>query len=179
MKTILATERLLLRELTPEDAAFAFELNSDPEVLRYTGDGPFDSVEEARTFLENYPDYARNGFGRWGVVLRETGELLGWCGLKRDRETQEIDLGFRFFRRNWNSGYATEAAQACLQWGFGQKMERIVGRAMKTNTASVRVLEKVGMRFVEPFEEDGETWQLYQILRADFRSDIKHPQAGI
>jgi [ribosomal protein S5]-alanine N-acetyltransferase len=167
MKTILETERLLLRELTPDDAAFAFELNSDPEVVRYTSDGPFDSEEQARTFLENYSDYVHNGYGRWGVVLKETNELLGWCGIKRDRETQEIDLGFRFFRRNWNKGYATEAASVCLDLGFNQlNMERIVGRAMKANTASARVLEKVGMRFVEEFEEDGDIWLLYEIVDA-------------
>ena len=167
MKTILETQRLLLREITPEDAAFAFNLNSDPDVLRYTGDEPFDSVEEARTFLENYSDYARNGFGRWGMELKETGELIGWCGLKRDRETQEIDLGFRLFQSCWNKGYATEAATACLNLGFNEwNRERIVGRAMKANLGSIRVLEKVGMQFVEEFEDEGDTWMLYQMLDA-------------
>jgi [ribosomal protein S5]-alanine N-acetyltransferase len=163
----LQTQRLLLRELTPNDARFAFDLNSDPEVLKYTGDEPFSSVEEAREFLGNYSDYQRNGFGRWGVVRKDTGELIGWCGLKRDRETNEVDLGFRFFRKNWNKGYASEAAFACMEAGFGQfGIDRIVGRARKENTYSIRILEKVGMHFVEDFEEDDNSWKLYEMLNA-------------
>jgi RimJ/RimL family protein N-acetyltransferase len=159
----LETERLFLRELTPDDAAFAFELNSDPEVIRYTGDGPFDSVEAARTFLENYTDYERNGFGRWGAELKATGGLIGWCGLKRDRDTGEVDLGYRFFRRHWNNGYASEAAIACLKTGFSHfAVDRIVGRAAKENVYSWRILEKIGMSFVEEYEEDGEQWKLYK-----------------
>jgi ribosomal-protein-alanine N-acetyltransferase len=161
----IQTERLALRKMTPEDASFAFELNSDPKVVQYTGDGPFESVEAARTFLENYSDYERNGFGRWAVVLKNTDETIGWCGLKRDRETGEIDLGYRFLRKHWNKGYASEAAIACLDAGFRQfAMDRIVGRARKENVYSIRILEKVGMQHVADFEEDGESWVLYEML---------------
>ena len=162
---IAETQRLILRELTPDDAQFAFDLNSDYEVLKYTGDEPFDSVEDARTFLENYSDYQRNGFGRWGVVLKETGKLIGWCGLKRDRETQEVDLGYRFFQESWNKGYATEASVACLEIGknnFG--LEHIVARARKENPASYKVMEKLGFSFEKDFLEDDETWVLYAII---------------
>lgn len=158
------TPRLLLRELTPDDAAFAFALNSDPLVLQYTGDKPFSSIEEAREFLQNYSDYQRNGFGRWGVVLKDNGKLIGWCGLKRDRDTGEADLGYRFFRSEWNKGYATEASEACLETGlkhFG--LTEIIARAMKNNPVSYRVMEKLGFSFVEHFEEDGHTWVLYRI----------------
>jgi RimJ/RimL family protein N-acetyltransferase len=161
---IAETQRLILRELTPDDAQFAFDLNSDHDVLKYTGDEPFDSVEEARSFLENYSDYHRNGFGRWGVVLKETGKLIGWCGLKRDRETQEVDLGYRFFQESWNKGFATEASVACLEIGktkFG--LEHIVARARKENPASYKVMEKLGFSFEKDFLEDSETWVLYAI----------------
>ena len=162
---IAETERLILREMTPDDAQFAFELNSNPEVLLYTGDDPFDSVEQASEFLENYSDYQRNGFGRWGVVLKETGKLIGWCGLKRDRETQEVDLGYRFFQESWNKGFATEASIACLEIGknrFG--LERIVARARKENPASYKVMEKLGFSFEKEYLEDDETWVLYAII---------------
>lgn len=163
----LETERLFLRELTAGDAGFAFALNSDPEVVRYTGDGPFASIEEAQTFLQNYPDYARNGFGRWGVELKASGELIGWCGLKRDPDTGEVDLGYRFFRKDWNKGYATEAAIPCLHAGFDRfHIDRIVGRAAGANRYSWRILEKIGMRFVEDFEDEGELWKLYEKLNA-------------
>lgn len=160
----LQTPRLTLRELTPDDAQFAFDLNNDPEVVRYTGDGPFESLEEARTFLENYSDYQRNGFGRWGVELKETGQLIGWCGLKRDRETGEVDLGYRFFRQSWNNGYATEAGQACLKVAPSFEISEIIARADKANPASWRIMEKLGFSYVEDFEEEGATWVLYRIL---------------
>lgn len=163
---VVTTPRLLLRELTPADADFAYELNNDPEVLQYTGDEPFDSVEAARNFLENYSDYKRNSFGRWGVVLKETGTLIGWCGLKRDSETGEVDIGYRFFKKDWDKGYATEAASACLDKGFSVfRIDRIVGRARKDNAASIRVLEKLGMHFVEDFEEDGDRWVCYALVK--------------
>lgn len=157
------TERLILRELTPADASFAFELNNDPEVVRYTGDGPFDSLEEARTFLENYSDYKRNGFGRWGVALKSTGDLIGWCGLKRDRETGEVDLGYRFFRASWNQGFATEAGKACLEIAPKLGITEVIARADKANPASWQVMKKLGFTYVEDFEEDGNTWVLYRI----------------
>lgn len=144
---VIITERLELREFDPSEAKFYFDLNNDPEVMRYTGDVPFNSVEEAKLFLENYDHYDLHGFGRWSVYLRDSEILLGWCGLKQlDEET--IDLGYRFFRKYWNKGYATEAAQACIKYGFLElKLNQIVGRTAKENKASVKVLEKVGMNF--------------------------------
>jgi RimJ/RimL family protein N-acetyltransferase len=118
MKIILETERLLLREMTADDAENAYELNSDWEVIKYTGDEAFESVEAAKTFLENYKDYEKNGFGRWAVMLKETGEYLGWCGLKLNETIKEVDLGYRFSRRNWGKGYTTESSKACLEYGF-------------------------------------------------------------
>jgi len=161
---ILTTDRLVLREILPSDADSMFELNSDPEVLKYTGDDPFESVAATREFLENYSDYQRNGFGRWAVILKETGELLGWCGLKRDRDTNEVDIGYRFLQKHWNKGYATESAIACMRFGAEQlKLERIIGRARTENIASIRVFDKLGMTWVSNFEEDGESWVLYAI----------------
>ncbi|MEY3399235.1 MAG: hypothetical protein RL220_1829 [Bacteroidota bacterium] len=148
-RNVADTPRLRLRELSPDDAQFAYELNQDPEVIRYTGDGPFGSIEEAGDFLRAYDHYARYGFGRWGVESKETGELLGWCGLKYTADVNEYDLGFRFFRRNWNKGYATESAMKSLEIGFNQfQMTEILGRVARDNHASRRVLEKVGMTFL-------------------------------
>lgn len=158
MKTnyILETPRLLLREFREEDAPHFFELNEDPEVIRYTGDPPFASVEAARQFLLDYDQYEKHGYGRWAVLLKPESarpEWIGWCGLKYIPELDETDVGFRFFRRYWGRGYATEAARACLDYGFGALgLKRIVGRAMKENAASVRVLQKIGMEFWKEFD---------------------------
>lgn len=143
-KYILETERLRLREMQPTDAEFAYALNLDEEVIRYTGDEAFGSVEEARHFLENYGSYSRFGFGRWGCELKSTGELIGWCGLKNDAGV--IDLGYRFFRKEWNKGYASEAALACLNYGHQTlQMDKIIARAAAQNAASIKVMQKIGM----------------------------------
>lgn len=146
---IAQTKRLLLREITPHDAEQAYLLNLDPEVIRYTGDESFKSIEEARIFLEKYDSYIKYGFGRWGVIDKNTNEFLGWCGLKYDSKTNEHDIGFRFFKKYWGKGYATESAQACLDLGFNKfNMPFIVGRAAKENLASIHVLKKIGLTYL-------------------------------
>ena len=147
MKNILETERLYLRQFTPDDASFHFALNSDPLVLQFTGDAAFSSEEGARSFLEQYDHYEKYGFGRWNCFRKIDGVFIGWCGLKFN-EVQEIDLGYRFFRKEWNKGYATEAANACLDYGFDiLKIKRIIGRVHPENSASIQVLKKVGMTY--------------------------------
>lgn len=157
-KIVIETDRLYLTEFQLSDAEHMYRLNLDPEVLKYTGDPPFASVEEASAFLERYDAYEKHGFGRWSVWLKEESVYIGWCGLKRNEEGL-VDIGFRFFRDRWNQGFATESARACLEYGFGQlQLDRIVGRADRANKASIRVLEKIGMRFwkEDSFEGIGE-----------------------
>lgn len=169
MEFLIETKRLRLQELTPDDAQHFYDLNADPEVVKYTGDPPFESVESARSFLENYDQYQKYGYGRWAVLLKETGEFLGWCGLKYLPESNETDLGYRFFQKHWGKGYATEAALACVEYGFKNLgLTRIVGRVMKANSASVKVLEKTGLRFAGEFEFQGHP-DLYYILDAPLK----------
>lgn len=158
------SKRLILRELTPEDAEQFYLLNTDHEVIRYTGDEPFESIESAKQFLEKYDQYQKYGFGRWAVILKADNSFLGWCGLKYTLEKDEVDVGFRFFRKYWNLGYATESAQVSLETGrekFG--INEIVGRAMKENLASVKVLEKIGLTYFEDFNFDGCEGVIYKI----------------
>ncbi|WP_211356894.1 GNAT family N-acetyltransferase [Phaeodactylibacter luteus] len=162
----IQSSRLVLRELCPQDAPWFKALNDDPEVVRYTGDGPFRGLPAARAFLEAYPAeaYLRYGMGRWAVCLR-TGhqEPLGWCGLKWHPATREADLGFRLFRRYWGQGFATEAAAACLAYGRGELgLARIIGRAMAANRASVRVLEKLGFVQERQIVFEGQPGLLYR-----------------
>ncbi|WP_027419609.1 GNAT family N-acetyltransferase [Crocinitomix catalasitica] len=147
MEHLIESERLILRELSIEDAVDFFRLNEDPEVLKYTGDLPFESVSEAKIFLENYNEYALNGFGRWAVIDKETHQFLGWCGLKLNEEGL-VDLGFRFYQNQWGKGYATEAAQASINYGLKQLgLNEIIARAAIENVASIKVLEKLNMKF--------------------------------
>jgi ribosomal-protein-alanine N-acetyltransferase len=150
MNVIIETERLLLRTFTLDDAPLVYELNLDPEVIRYTGD-PIRDLDHAREVLEQtiLPQYALYNHGRWAVHVKPDLTFIGWCGLKARPERNEIDLGYRFMQKAWGKGYATEAAFACLDYGF-QKLgiPRIVGRAMSQNIASIKVLEKCNMHYI-------------------------------
>lgn len=164
MKTILETDRLLLREFEISDAKNFYELNLNPNVIKYTGNKAFEDINEAKYFLENYSDYQRNGFGRWAVINKSNHEFLGWCGLKYDEKLNETDIGFRFFEHFWNLGFATESAKACIDYGFVKlNLKTIIGRAMKENSASVKVLEKIGLQYVRDFNFNGHDGVIYSI----------------
>ncbi|MEZ4918398.1 MAG: GNAT family N-acetyltransferase [Saprospiraceae bacterium] len=163
---LFESERLRYRNLTPGDAHAFFELNADPQVIQYTGDPPFESEAAARAFLVGYDHYQHYGYGRWAVENKETGAFIGWCGLKYDPAKQETDLGYRFFRTCWGKGFASEAAEASMQYGWENwPIQRVVGRAMRDNTASWKVLEKVGMHFVSAIDFEGKPGVLYAINR--------------
>ncbi|MCP3933212.1 MAG: GNAT family N-acetyltransferase [Bacteroidetes bacterium] len=169
MQVLFQTDRLAHRELRISDAEQLYALNLDPEVVKYTGDPPFRSVEDARLFLKNYRHYCRYEYGRWAVLLKEQEyKFMGWCGLKYTPELKEVDLGFRLFKKYWGMGFATESAKAALQHGFQHfDIPRIVGRAMKANQASIRVMEKVGMTYWKDFVFDGNPGVYYKIERID------------
>ena len=172
-RVIAETDRLLLRELTPEDAFHFYSLNEDPEVLKFTGDDPFVDLAEATRFLEQYKPYALYGMGRWAVIEKITNEWLGWCGLKFHPDGQWVDLGFRFYRRFWGMGYATESSMASLKYGFEKlNVKAIIGRARVENLASIRVLQKVGMRPEGAQVSEGKDWHRFSITRNDFKRAI-------
>jgi RimJ/RimL family protein N-acetyltransferase len=147
MKLILMTERLLLKEFELSDANEMFDLNSDTDVIKFTGDKPFKNIEEAQALITNYDQYEKYKMGRWTVLAKQTNEYLGWCGLKYHEDVKEVDIGFRFHQKYWGRGYATESAAACLKYGFENlNLNRIIGRVLKENMASIKVLEKIGMK---------------------------------
>ncbi|OYU95828.1 MAG: GNAT family N-acetyltransferase [Bacteroidetes bacterium B1(2017)] len=161
---LLETKRTYLREITADDAEKAYLLNLDSEVIKYTGDSSFESIDKAREFLEDYDHYKKYGFGRWGVIDKTENEFLGWCGLKYTKELDEFDIGFRFFKKYWNMGYATETAKACIDLGFEKLgITEIVGRARKENIGSIRVLEKIGLVYSKHFNFDGQEGVIYKI----------------
>ena len=161
---ILETQRLSLREMTPDDAENAYLLNLDPDVLKYTGDAPFGSIEEARNFLLKYDHYKKYGFGRWAVINKLDHEFIGWCGLRYVTDKNEYDVGYRLNKRFWNKGYATEAAKACIDIGFNKfNIKRIIGNVMKENIASIRVLEKIGMTYYKDEDCGQQPGMIYEI----------------
>lgn len=168
---IIETPRLILRPFEARDAQALFELNSNREVLRYTGDRPFHDTAEAAEFIEKYSDQNQPGFGRLAVTGIKDGEFMGFCGINRDPDSGETDLGFRFFRRHWAKGIATEAASASLEAGFSRLgLAEITGRAMRENLPSISVLQKLGMRFKEISESAGIIWLVYAISAEEYSS---------
>ena len=156
---------MILRELDVNDSESFCHLNSDPEVLKYTGDLPFTSITTAENFLINYSDYQKNGFGRWAVVLKENESFIGWCGLKLNEENL-IDIGFRFFKNEWGKGYATESAKAVLDFGFNTlKLKEIIGRSSKDNISSIKVLEKLNMTFWKQDSFEGVEESVYYRIK--------------
>ena len=159
------TQRLDHRALTVDDAEAFFALNSHPEVMRYTGEPPLQSVEQAREAIKNYPDFDTVGYGRWACVLRDTDTIIGFCGLKYLHDLDAVDIGFRFFPKYWGQGLATEAATACMTFGFDTlHLDRIIGLVLPENKASIRVLEKTGLHRTGTISFDGETADQYEIL---------------
>ncbi|MEO8589274.1 MAG: GNAT family N-acetyltransferase [Flavobacteriales bacterium] len=146
--TIRTTERLVIRDLNPEDARNIFLLNSDPEVLRYTGDQPFADEEAAAWWIANHRSRLPHGIGRWSVELRE-GLWVGRCSLRRDG-AGGTEMGYRLLRENWSKGYGTELARALIELAFSHEdVLYVVSKVAPGNTASIRVLEKCGARFWE------------------------------
>jgi ribosomal-protein-alanine N-acetyltransferase len=166
MKMIIETDRLLLREYVEDDAEAFFQLNSDPEVLRFVPDKAVLNVEQARQILLDHPiaDYRKYGFGRGACILKSTGEQIGFAGLKYLEEFGEVDVAFRLMRTHWGLGLATEAALASVRFGFADLgLKRMIGLVMPENTASVRVLEKTGLRYVETVACWGRQFSKYVI----------------
>ncbi|HEY9178129.1 MAG TPA: GNAT family N-acetyltransferase [Flavipsychrobacter sp.] len=169
MSVILETKRLILRESVVADAPDLFEMNSDPEVLKYTGDAAFRSVEETEELIRNYKDYKKHGYGRWTTIVKATNEVIGFCGLKYLEDIDETDLGYRWKKQHWGKGYATEAGRACLQYGFETLgVEQIVAQVLKDNGASIRVLEKLGMKYWKVLDTEENPGLFYRILKEDF-----------
>jgi [ribosomal protein S5]-alanine N-acetyltransferase len=148
---IIETERLILRHLRVEDAEDLYRIYSDPETVKFMGQGSA-SVEETRGHIQNHIEkyYNHHGFGLWATVLKENNGLIGRCGLLyQDIEgRKDPELAYLLDSNFWGQGLATEAAQAIIKIGFDQyNFTRIIAVIKPQNTASIRVAQKVGMNY--------------------------------
>lgn len=156
---VLETERLLLRPFTTDDASFILILLNEPSFLRYIGDKKVRTLEDARQYLSNGPvaSYQRNGYGLLLVELKETNTAIGMCGLLKRDELPDADIGFAFLPDYWNQGFAFEAAAAVMKDAREQlKLDRILAIVNPDNYASMKLLERLGLRF-EEMRDDGQT----------------------
>ncbi|MCO4292968.1 GNAT family N-acetyltransferase [Solitalea sp. MAHUQ-68] len=173
--TPIQTPRLVLRPILPEDESALFELDSNPEVHRYLGNKPVKAIDEIQEVIKMiHQQYKENGIGRWAVIEKESGNFMGWAGLKLVKEPVNnqinyYDLGYRFIPDYWNKGYATEAALAWVDYAFEQlNLDELIGVADVDNLGSRKVLEKVGLKHVETFDYHGAEQVWLKITRQDW-----------
>lgn len=158
----IETERLILREVLPDDNKGFFELDSNPEVHKYLGNKPISTIEQVEYYI-NYirKQYVTNGIGRWGVIEKQSGDFIGWGGLKYvddktcNGQTNYYDVGYRLIPRYWRKGYATEIGKASVDYAFkAMKLDTVIGTAHIDNIGSRKALEKSGLKFIEYFQEE-------------------------
>ncbi|QOG04079.1 GNAT family N-acetyltransferase [Flavobacterium sp. MDT1-60] len=167
MKKSIETDRLLLRELELSDAEGMFELDSNPNVHLFLGNKPVKHIDESIDQIKNIQkQYEAFGIGRWAVILKETNEFLGWSGIKFI--TNEInnhknfyEIGYRFIEKYWGKGYATEGGKAFVDYAFNElKADALYAYADAGNENSRKILEKLGLKYINSFEyeEELEVW---------------------
>ena len=147
---IVVTERLILRTLVLEDAAFILELVNDPDWLRYIGDRGVRTLDDARGYIEKGPldMHARYGFSLYRVELKSDGTPIGLCGLIKRDTLPEVDLGFAFLARYRGRGYAREAAEATLAHARNALgLKHILAIVSPGNKRSIALLEKLGFSY--------------------------------
>ena len=177
---ILTTERLMLRDFVESDSEAVLAYQQDPLYLRYY-EWTSRTEEEVRAFLKiflNHQQQVPRIKFQFAVTLKSTGQLIGSCGVRRDSPVaREGDMGYELDPKHWGNGYATEAAQAVLDFGFSHMdLQRVSAWCIADNLASARVLEKIGMKLEKRMRNHqyfkGKWWDAlsYAILHEDWRA---------
>jgi len=169
---LLETERLILRELEYTDQSDLFEMDSDPQVHLYIENNPVKSIDEITKVIATLKkQYAENGIARWAVVDKVTNECIGWAGLKYFREylnnhVNFYELGYRFKRKHWGKGFATESSTAILDYGFKTlNVDKIYAITDPKNINSKKVLTKLGFELQETFDYEGDLTDWFELSR--------------
>ncbi|MFC5460332.1 GNAT family N-acetyltransferase [Massilia niabensis] len=161
---VLQTGRLRLRHMAASDAAFMLDLLNEPSYLRFIGDRGVRTLDAARDYILGGPaDMLRRlGFSFYVVELEESGSPVGVCGLAKRDFLDDVDIGYAFASPHWGQGYAYEAASAVLAHAKNDiGLKRIVATVRPDNAASIRLLEKLGLRFERSIEPAGHTPELH------------------
>jgi RimJ/RimL family protein N-acetyltransferase len=172
MDLTLESERLLYRPFELSDAQALFEMDSNPNVHKYLWQKPTLDINESIQIIEMlHKQYKENGIGRFATILKETGEFIGWTGIKfvndhvENGNTNFYDYGYRLNEKFWNQGFATETTRTWLYYGFNEmKITEMNAYTHSKNGASNHILSKSGFQFIEDYpDKDGITWKWWQL----------------
>ena len=164
---MLETARLILRPFRESDAEAVHAWFSDPQVFRFYGFGPYSSLEDTRECIRNYIEHFKKyGYARCMVIEKSSGAPIGDAGLRFAEEMGEVAVGFRFAKSHWGKGFAPEAAEAWVKWGFEHlDIDKIIAFVHEQNISSKRILDK--LRF-SLFKKEPDGWEIYQRLRTEY-----------
>lgn len=165
---MLETGRLILRKFEERDIGKVFAMRSDADIMRFIREPQ--NRDEAMNWLKLVSSrWKDEKIGFCAVVEKATGQVIGWCGLWRLKETGETEVGYAIARAYWGRGLAAEAARAFLEYGFAElNLEKIVAVARPENAASRRVMEKLGMKYDYTGEFYTRQMVHYSISKEDF-----------
>ena len=172
MTIILETERLVLRTWRMTDAPAGFDIWRDPAAMLHIGDGePMRKLEDAESWIERaIAAQERQGFCRWAAIEKASEKLIGSSGFGHLYDEPSVELGYLLGSRFWGQGYATEAARACLHYGFERlNLPEIVAVVTPEHLASRRVLEKIGFSYqgLRRYDEDETADAFYRIKKSE------------
>lgn len=167
---ILETERLLHRRLEEKDVETIIKFRSDDEVNRYLGGAKAKTREFNESRMKFYLEcWEKYGFGFAMMIIKETGEEIGWSGLQPLENSGEIEVGYGFIKKYWKQGFGFETAQGWLKYGFeNTDLNRIVAVAAPENVGSWRIMEKCGMKREGMKFHYGMDLVFYAISKDDF-----------
>jgi ribosomal-protein-alanine N-acetyltransferase len=165
----IETERLLMRPHKMADADFMLELNSDPEVMKYLGGEVVTMEQVQQTIVSLIQQFEERRMGRFIVIEKNSNEPIGWCGLKWFHDRKIVDIGYRFLKKTWGKGFATEASYELLKYGFNNlDLDVIYAQADPENIASNNVLKKLGLKKTGSCNEGSNKCIEFKILKTEF-----------
>jgi RimJ/RimL family protein N-acetyltransferase len=156
---IIETERLILREMSADDKVFFLELINEPAWKQNIGDRGVRTEDGAREYILEriVSSYEKFSFGLWLVELKESDVSTGICGLIKRDTLKDVDIGFAFLERFWSKGYAVESALAVMDYAKNKlALKRVAAITVPENLGSIKVLEKIGMKFEKMIKMPGD-----------------------
>lgn len=177
---MIETERLYLRKMRGDDFESLHEILSDPETMQHYP-APFDAARTHKWIAWNQDNYQRYGFGLWAVVMKETGTLIGDCGITMQHIDGELlpEIGYHIHKRFWRKGFGKEAARAVRDWAFENTDFNVLYSYMKySNIASYRTASAIGMKKVKEYPDPKNTISYAYAIERVAWAIMKEKQGG-